>query len=183
MKQSAEQAQLILDNRQALSGAGRARTVYGVNFRELLGSMYNKYNKFLIVLNTYSAHSGDWPNSAGYSNVGTVRMVGLNWAHSSYGVMNVSQPNPSGPAQNNLIMPGNNAEAAFPFLITLADNASVVTNVFTNQTGLCFNKPTEEITQLEVFFRDFRANDLNSTIPYDHYYQCTMSFSIYGLYD
>ena len=89
MKQSAEQAHLILDNRQALSGAGRARTVYGVNFRELLGSMYNKYNKFLIVLNTYSSHSADWPNSSGYSNVGTVRMVGLNWAHSSYGVMNV----------------------------------------------------------------------------------------------
>ena len=180
-KQSAEQAHLILDNRQALSGSLRARTKYGVNFKELLGSMYDKYDKFIIVLNTYCAHSGDWPNTAGYSGVGTVRMVGLNWAHSSYGIINTGNPNMV--AINGVNMPGNNAEACFPALLTIADNTSITTNIFSGPSGLCFYKPREEFTSIEVFFRDFRANDENSTMPDDHTIQCTLSFSIFGLYD
>ena len=183
MKQSAEQAQLILDNRQALSGAGRARTKYGVNFKELLGPMYDKYKKFLIVLNTVMGHSADWPNTSGYSGAATVRMVGLNWAHSSYGIYNYGNPLPGGPAQNGFNMPGNNAEASFPGIVALADNTTITSNIFSGPAGLCFYKPTEEYTPIEVFFRDVRANDENSTMPDDHTYQGTMSFSIYGLYD
>ena len=183
MKQSAEQAHLILDNRQALSGAGRARTKYGVNFKELLGPMYDKYKKFLIVLNTVMGHSADWPNTSGYSGAGTVRMVGLNWAHSSYGIYNYGNPVPSGPTQNGFNMPGNNAEASFPGIVAIADNTTITSNIFGGPIGLCFYKPTEEFTSIEVFFRDVRANDENSTMPDDHTFQCTMSFTIYGLYD
>lgn len=176
MKRSAETAHLFFDNREAWSGASSSRSTFKVNFRDLLGNMYNKYSKFLIVLNSHSAFAPDWTNAAGTAVNVYARMSGLNWEHSSYGILTAQT------YQNNVMMRGNNEEAVFPQVFNLADNGVTTFNSSIN-TGLCFRKPTEEFTTLAILFRDIRSNKDGSSIPDGFGYQYLMSFTIYGLYD
>ena len=49
MKESGETANLFLNNDRCLVGANRADSTYRINFRELLGDMYFKYDKFKFI--------------------------------------------------------------------------------------------------------------------------------------
>ena len=182
MNRSSEQAHLFLNNDFCISGANRSDSTYGVNFKELLGNMYNKYDKFLIVLNSHQAYTTTWTIAADNSNICNLRLIGLNWCHSSYGTVTTVLDT----GTNKVNMFGNNSEAIVPmsiFTIPTSGNGPTSQTYPGNISGLVFHKPREEITQLRIFMRDFRGNNIGSTAPATHYMMITYSFTIYGLYD
>ena len=180
MKQSAESCHLFLDNDTALSGASTSYTTFQIDFAALAGDMYYnpKYTKYKIILNAYSAWTNQNTVKSGYDRTSTVRMRGFEWYNSSYGINTQTSLSTT----NNVIMSGNNTEAAFPGWVVIP-SVGIANSTFNGQVnGLIFNKPSNPQINLEIFFRDFRANAAIATdTGYEWSY--SLSFTIYGLYD
>ena len=184
MNRSAEQANLFLSNRYCLSGAVRLDSTFRINFKELLGDMYYKYDKFIMVLNGYQAYTQN--NIPLQQAIGTLRLVGLNWCNSSYGTNTTIYPDVV-PGINNVSSFGNNAEAVCPNMLSyypIGGGSYMFSNSLTGNTaGLVFYKPTGEYTDLRVFYRDLKTNNTTASQPDNMAFSANYSFTIYGLYD
>lgn len=109
-----------------------------VDMKQVLGDLYNKYDKFMIVFNgismwggvtTYSTNNGITGLTA--STVWTLGMTGLNWINNSYN--------------------GNvNSIAYFPNRFTMPiTNAYALTNS-TSSNGICFRRPDNPYLTLSI---------------------------------
>ena len=190
MKRSEESVHLLLDNKYCYSGAGTPETVYKINFRHLLGDMYDKYPKFKMVVNSFmNTNSTSAAAVSGYEvKAVTIRMTGLDWYNSSYSTINpigtVVAGTGTAALTNNLLSGGNTSEACLPsFVSVLQSNTTLMT--FIDYNGICFNRPTSDTVDLKVFFRDIRVNSIPpkfSTEPANQFLY-VLSLTIYGLYN
>ncbi len=177
MKISGECANLELDTGTITGASGLTYDLslisFDVNFRQVLGPMYDKYDKFLIVFNSYCAwtNSTTWSTSTGVSALTTTAgwslgMSGLDWESNSYN------------GQLSTI-------AYFPNKITLPTNGYTFFNSPSFGNGIIFRKPSSFITSLKVVPYSVRANGsavsvvTAGTPTFDFNY----NFSIYGLSD
>lgn len=108
-----------------------------VDMRQVLGDLYQKYDKFLIVFNgigMFSALSGfvSSNGATGLNNtaVWTLGMSGLDWINNSY--------------NGNM-----NTIAYFPNRFTMPTNNYAVTNSISNN-GVCFRRPDNPYVKLTV---------------------------------
>ena len=188
MKRSEESVHLLLDNKYCYSGAGTPETVYKINFRHLLGDMYDKYPKFKMVVNSFmNTNSTALGSVAGYETKSvTIRMTGLDWYNSSYSTINPIGTVAAGvgtPAlTNNLLSGGNTAEACLPSFVALPA-ATTTLMTFIDYNGICFNRPSSDIVDLKVFFRDIRANTIPPAFFISNQFLYLISLTIYGLFD
>ena len=182
MKRSGESAHLFLNNDFCYVGAFANDSTFRVNFKELLGDMYDKYDKFVIIFNCYAQWSGaGGAIPSGTSTSATLRITGLNWHHSSYGTNTTITL--AGGRASGYITPGNNGEAVFPQIVSITASTTTQSNFSGQDAGLCFYKPREEFTDIRLYMRDIRAATINANNATTIQCNSTFSFSIYGLYN
>ena len=189
MKQSAESVSLYLDNKFCYSNAGRANSVFKVDFPAILGQMYYKYSKFKIVINSYHSFIGATAKTQYYENNLYLKMVGLNFINSgSGGSRNTTQGTPGGttlyPYENGIITGNNNGEATLQ-IINIGSGAAYTTgsNFFYNDgDSIIFENPGPSPVDITFVLRDLRHNNTPPSFLTDTY-TFTMSLTIYGLYD
>lgn len=174
MKLSSECAILELDSLLVtvpLNTTQIVEVASDVNLRIVLGDMYNKYNKFLIVLNSFGGYC-TLPNGGGYnggnnvvSTPYSVVMAGLPFTQNSY----------NGQLQTSAI---------FPAKVTLPVFGNSVTNSPV-QRGVVFTKPGYEQTRLVCNFYATRSNTIATIVTTNaqYSYDFNLNFAIYGLYD
>lgn len=174
MKISGECANLDLDT-TSLSGLVNldlSSFSVDVDLRQVLGIMYDKYDKFMIIFNG----AGGWTNASSYSStsgttnltattVWSLGMSGLNWAFNSY----------NGTLSN---------VAFFPSKLTLPIAGYGNTNFPNFRNGIVFRKPTgnSKVTLKIVPYLTRGSGTAiavvaSGTVQFDFNY----SFSIYGL--
>lgn len=142
-----------------------------VNMKQVLGELYEKYKKFMIVFNGISMWGGvtSYSTTTGLSNlnattVWTLGMTGLQWINNSY---------------NGQI----NAIGYFPNRFTMPISNGYVANNATSNNGICFDKPASHQVTLTIAPYLTRqggvalANQTGSTGGWDINY----SFTIFGL--
>ena len=148
---------------------------YTINFRDLLNSMYNKYDKFVIV---HSSSSG-WTNIAngGYTSSGITSMN----ANSSYmfALSGVTFP------FNTTLKNNNDSLAIFPVKMNLGASTTAqgyFSNNYDNSNGIEFNKPyspTVNITLSILASRTLQPVSINATSGTAFYLES--SFRIFGI--
>lgn len=125
----------------------------GFNIREALGDMYDKYDKFKIVLNSVFSWNNLLPNRPT-----SVKMSGLDWV--GY--------NEYGSDDKTLVTIG---------LILVGWNGGVI-NQTNGSFGVVFNKPTQESLKITIRLFDLTLNDYNTT---QNYNINKFFFNIYGV--
>ncbi len=126
----------------------------GFKIREVLGDMYDKYDKFKIVFNSIFS----WNNLTFPGRQIAVKMSGLDWVGlNEYG--------------------NDDKTLATVGLIWVGFNGGITTQT-AGTFGVVFNKPKQESINLTIRFFDLSINDYNSTQIYNvnHFY-----FNIYGV--
>ncbi len=144
--------------------SGISTTSY-VNLREMLGDMLDRYNTFKIVFNNLSTYNDATSFSGG--NYTSIRLTGFNFIHSTY--------------QNNT---GSLGYAIIPYIFALNPNSQTLANN-TNDSGICFAKPSSDKINLTVdlglaFKTPFQ---LLTPVGGTGAFNCYISFTVYGLYD
>jgi hypothetical protein len=129
-----------------------------INLRDALGSMYDKYTKFKIVLNSVGITSSINGFSGGNSIPCSIRLSGLNFINNMSG-----------------------SYGFFPSVFQPNTNLVTIQNFITND-GLCFVKSsTPQINLTFDIYNNFTSSIL-VTVGVG-YFMPVLSFSIYGLYD
>jgi len=175
MKISGECANMDLDI-GTLSGTPTidlSSILFNVDLKRMMGDMYDKYDKFMIIFNNV----GGWSNATSYSTAtGTIGltatalwsigMTGLDWISNSYN------------GQESTL-------AFFPNKVVLPV-ANYANNNFSNYgNGVCFRKPMNPNVVLNITPYLTRSGSsaiavvASGTVQIDLNY----SFTIYGLYD
>ena len=178
MKLSGEYATLSLSYKTTNIQANVSSDItqsYTLNFRDVLNSMYDKYDKFLIV---HSSSSG-WTNIAngGYISAG---ITGMN-ANSGYifGLSGLTFP------LNTTLKNNNDSIAIFPVKMNLGASTSTqgyFSNNYDNSNGIVFNKPyspTVNITLSILSVRTLQPVSINTTSGTAFYLES--SFRIFGI--
>jgi hypothetical protein len=142
-----------------------------VNMRQVLGDLYDKYDKFIIVFNGISMWGGvtSYSTTTGISGLGantiwTLGMSGLNWINNSY--------------NGNI-----NTIAYFPNRFTMPISNNYASTNATSNNGVCFRKPDNPFLTLIIAPYLTRqggialANQTGTTGGWDINY----SFTIFGL--
>lgn len=137
-----------------------------LNLRTALGDMYNKYNKFLMVLNSFGGFAGSVVTYTGQGSpvTATVGITG------------------DIPFLSNSLNGQISTVAYFPLRFILPNNGYTSTNS-TIQNGIVFQKPANEVATVTLTPYLVRGgaialiNSANSNSLYDFNY----SFTIYGL--
>lgn len=178
MKLSGEYATLSLlyrfGNVQANTNNDISQT-YTLNFRNVLNSMYDKYDKFVIV---HSSSSG-WTNipNGGYTSAG---VTGMN-ANSGYvlGLSGLTFP------FNTTLINNNDSLAIFPVKMNLGASTTAqgyFFNNYDNSNGIEFNKPYTPIVNISLSIlasRTLQPVFINATSGNALYFES--SFRIFGI--
>lgn len=176
MKISGECANLDIDTGSAFTPSGLTLDItylIDVDLRQVLGTMYHKYEKFMIIFNGVGGwtSASSWSSStnvAGINATGSwsLGMSGLNWAFNTYN--------------------GSITDVAFfPNKITLPISGYGTTNVPNYRNGIVFRKPSNSVVSLKIVPYLTRSNGTaiavvttgSPTVDFNY------SFSIYGLTD
>lgn len=159
-----ESANLILRTSSVAVGSDKNtdRTIVtwrNINMKVVLGTLYNKYNRFKICFTSYGN-----ANTSAIANVSdrilNVNMRGFNWTNRAYDGTTSSN-------DNSVIM----GAATFVTLNGFSLN-------FTGEIGWMFEKPPSDNVDLTIFIN--RVSD--GTIPAGiNYGESVFCFSIYGI--
>ena len=138
-----------------LNNLGSTLTFSNINIKELLGDLYDKYNKVKIVLNGFSNF-----NATTVSNrFVLIRMTGLDWVNClEYGT-NLTTIATLGAAQVGSAGSGTNTQMA-------------------SNWGCDFNKPSNSAVNLTIFLHDSISNSISASTNYG---SSQFFFSIYGI--
>jgi hypothetical protein len=171
MRLSAETANLEFDTFSQTINVGETIPLeisQQVNWRTLLGDMYDKYNKFLIVFNSFGGWTG--PNIT-YSLAGTNALV---WTCGIDSDIHFLSNSVNGQLSNI---------AYFPTRFTLppANNYALINSTINN--GVVFAKPYNSISELTVAIYLVRSGTpaTISVASGSSTYDYNFSFTIYGL--
>jgi hypothetical protein len=171
MKLSDETANLEFDTLPQTIVAGTTvplQISQQVNWRTVLGDMYNKYDKFLMVFNSFGGFSGS--SSMNYNGGGNnlVWTIGITSDISFL---------------SNTVNGQLSSIAYFPTRFTLPINGFGLTNSSTT-TGVVFQKPQNATSRLTIALYQIRGGapcvigtTVNTTYDYN------FSFTIFGLSD
>ena len=174
MKLSGECANFEVDTGSVISTVAYNNTdmtyILNVDMRQVLGDLYHKYDKFIIVFNGISM----WSSATGYTTstvttgitagtVWTLGMTGLNWVNNSFN----GNINTIGYFPNRFTMPLGNAYAS--------------TNA-TSNNGICFRKPDNPFVSLSISPYLTRQGGIAlATGTLNTGWDINYSFSIFGL--
>ena len=153
---------------------------YNINFRQLLGDMYGRYDEFMIVFDGI----GGWSNATSYNTTNSVLtpsgypaisgvnatgswslgMIGLDWKYYSY--------------NGNLSNIG-----LFPNKFNLGVSGYTTTNFGTTNQGLVFRKPQNGNIQLTIspYLTRTQGTCVAVTTGANIMVDFNYNFSIYGL--
>jgi hypothetical protein len=150
-----ESAHFYLTQAMATSNRLGSTLIYrGFNLRECLGDLFNKYDKFKIVLNSVL----NWNNNTSVPNRNVmVKMSGLDFV----GVMDYKT---------------NDKTMATLGIILAGQNGGLTTQLPANY-GCVFNKPSSGSVDLSIFYYDVITNSMTNT----NYAISQFFFSIYGV--
>ena len=180
MNQSAESIHLVLDNKNAYSGAFTLDTTYRVNIKALFGDMFYKYTKFKINLDSMVIYVQNVAGNALVTGlrVCNVRISGFNFINNG-GILTKEYP-------ATVIVPNDtpigNSESSFPQglqLSTIANETYI--NFPSINNSLTIARPESTTVDIRIYFMEPSQNKQ----PYNNVSraQIVSSFSIYGLYD
>lgn len=153
---------------------------YKMDMRDVLGSMYNKYDKFLLILNSISYQNA---SSDGVSSPITFTYIG-----NGDGPVGNNTITTIGISGLNLFSNTNNIQSIgiFPNKHKLSTNNGPNYDNFTSSNGITFMKSQPAITiQMQFYDISYFANPIgakNTSATDDNIYY-SFSFTIYGLFD
>ena len=192
MNQSAESASLFLDNRTCYANPCSANSVFRVDWPMVLGNMYNKYDKFKMVINTFYSRPFA-AIEAGYNPSNVLKITGLNFINScsggsAEGVVSMNNTDPRVIGISGVITGPQNNEATLQVVVIHQAKDTVSSNVFgSDGDSVMFDRPPVSPVDISFIFRDLWKNKTSST-----YFTSTsattglvftVSLTIYGLYD
>lgn len=124
------------------------------NIKECLGDMYDKYDKFKLVLNGVSNFNG----MAVTNRLVSIKMTGLDWIGCyDYGT--------------------NITTEATLGIINVASTGGINLQTPSNW-GCCFSKPSSHSVNLTIIYHDIKINAVD---PSTNYNLSTFIFSVYGV--
>lgn len=141
-----------------------------VDMRQVLGDLYQKYDKFLIIFNGISMWGGitSYATSTGItglnaSAVWTLGMSGLNWVNNSY--------------NGNI-----NNIAYFPNRYTMPISSAYTSTNATSNNGVCFRKPDNPYLTLTLTpYLTRQGGSALATNTASGGWDINYNFTIYGL--
>lgn len=137
-----------------------------LNLRNVLGDMYNKYNKYIIILNSFGGFASTTVSYGGSAAAGAVYSIGIT------GDLDFISNSVNGVASNI---------GYFPTRLPLPSNGSAFTNS-TMSNGIVFVKPLNDVVNISIvpyLIRNGTVAYISATI--NALYDFNYSFTIYGL--
>ncbi len=129
---------------------------WNINLRRVLGSMFDKYNRFKICLTSIGTST---PALSEANRFVQVNMEGLQWNNQSYDTQ-------TGILRSNVIIES----------VALGTNTGITYN-FTGEIGQVFYKPQSDDVRLRIYLQRISDNTIQA-IQYPNIVYC---FSIYGI--
>jgi hypothetical protein len=151
-----ESCHLVLESRLGTPIDGTSTIVYkNINLIELLGDLYDKYDRYKIVL--YGFQNAN-PNSIPNRNH-AIKLSGLDWV-------------------GELEYLTDNTSLATIGMVFVSSNSNFTTVQSSSNWGCVFNKPNRNNIDITIHMIDLITN---TTIPSNNYGPMIFYFSIYGI--
>jgi hypothetical protein len=163
-----EKASLVLNSVNASTNSIKSSFTWNnINLRNLLGDMYDKYDRFNIALNTIATAYTPLALSGNTNNQVLIRVSGLPWINNSYNI------NASGLNLNN------NSTIIATFTFSSSAPQEPITFIY-NHNIATFSK-NSDITSITIDYA--RVYDLLTPDSTNSFPQMTFIFDIYGIDD
>ena len=150
-----ESALISLNSGYVSSLGAPILTFKGIPIRDILGDMYNKYDKFKLVLNS---HSGIYNSGTATNQQYFIRVSGLDFINTTEYIIN------------------NNYPRSAIYMLPIITSSQINLNNLPSNYGQVFNKPTNSSIDLTIVFLD-----RNLTVPSFNIGTNMFVFSIYGV--
>ena len=150
-----ESALISLNSGYVSSLGAPTLTFKGIPIRDILGDMYNKYDKFKLVLNS---HSGIYNSGTATNQQYFIRVSGFDFINTTEYIIN------------------NNYPRSAIYMLPIITSSQINLNNLPSNYGQVFNKPTNSSIDLTIVFLD-----RNLTVPSFNIGTNMFVFSIYGV--
>ena len=151
-----ESCHLVLRSTEGTPLNGTSTILYkNINLIELLGDLYNKYDRYKIVLNSFQNNN---PNTILNRNH-AIKMSGLDWV-------------------GELEYLTDNTTIATLGMVFVGSSSNNQTLQTPSNWGGVFNKPNRNNVDITIYMIDLMTN---TVIPTNNYHYMYFYFSIYGI--